>query len=164
MKHVTIYILTLFSITAFSQKSIDKLLKKENKESIPYITIEELKTEKTEVILLDSREQKEYETSHIKNAVCVGYDFFNIDSIQQILPNKNSKIVVYCSVGIRSEDIGEKLKKAGYSNVYNLFGGIFEWKNKDMQVYDSKGKETENVHTFNKQWSKWLLKGEKIYE
>jgi len=164
MKHITIYILTLFSITAFSQKSIDKLLKKENKESIPYITIEELKTEKTEVILLDSREQKEYETSHIKNAVCVGYDFFNIDSIQQILPNKNSKIVVYCSVGIRSEDIGEKLKKAGYSNVYNLFGGIFEWKNKDMQVYDSKGKETENVHTFNKQWSKWLLKGEKIYE
>jgi len=33
---------------------------------------------------------------------------------------------VYCSLGIRSEVIAKKLKKAGYTNVFNLYGGIFE--------------------------------------
>lgn len=164
MRHLHIYIFTLLSIPGFSQKSIDKLLKKHNQETIPYITVEALKSETSDIVLLDSREQKEYDTSHIQNAVCVGYDFFNIDSLQQKLPNKNSKIIVYCSLGIRSEDVAEKLKKAGYNNIYNLYGGIFEWKNNNFKVYDSEEKETENVHTFNKSWSKWLEKGNKIYE
>ena len=118
----------------------------------------------SEVVLLDSREEKEYQTSHIKEAIRVGYDFFNLDSVQQKLPNKDSKIVVYCSVGVRSEDIAEKLKKAGYNNVYNLFGGIFEWKSNNFPVYNSAEKETDSIHTFNKVWSKWLKKGIKVYE
>jgi len=71
---------------------------------------------------------------------------------------------VYCSLGIRSEDIAEKLKKAGYNNVLNLYGGIFEWKNKDFTVYNSEGTQTEKIHTFSKEWSKWLTKGIKVYE
>ena len=72
-------------------------------------------------------------------------------------------IVVYCSLGIRSEKISEKLKAEGYSNVRNLYGGIFEWKNKGFEVFDSEGKETEKVHAYSKSWSKWLKNGEKIY-
>ena len=95
----------------------------------------------------------------------LGYDNFNIKRTLKMLPSdKNTKIVVYCSLGIRSEDIAEKLKKTGYTNIYNLYGGIFEWKNQDNDVINSKGKSTNKVHTFNKEWSKWLLKGEKIYE
>ena len=60
---------------------------------------------------------------------------------------------MYCSLGIRSETVGEKLKAAGYTNVYNLYGGIFEWKNKDFTVLDAEEKETNEVHTFNKYWS-----------
>ena len=164
MKHLITYILIFLATSGFPQKTISTLLKQQNTQSIPYISIEALKTNTDSVILLDSREPKEHKTSHIKNAICVGYDFFNIDSVQQKIPDKNSKIVVYCSLGIRSEDVAEKLKKAGYTNVFNLFGGIFEWKNNDLQVFDSEEKETENVHTFNKQWSKWLNKGVKIYE
>ena len=52
----------------------------------------------------------------------------------------------------------------GYKNVYNLYGGIFEWKNNNWKVFDNKGFETDNVHTFNKNWSKYLKKGTKIYE
>ena len=77
--------------------------------------------------------------------------------------DKNAKIVVYCSLGIRSEDVAEQIMKAGYTNVYNLYGGIFEWKNKDQKVVNEKGKATENVHAFNKEWGKWLKKGKKIY-
>ena len=78
------------------------LLKKHNSRSIPYISVQELAMPKTEAIILDAREPKEYDTSHIKDAICVGYDFFELDSITKKVPNKDAKIVVYCSLGIRS--------------------------------------------------------------
>ncbi len=164
MKNIFLFILLGISVSGFSQKKLSKLLKQQNTESIPYISVEGLQKEKEDVILLDSREEKEFKTSHLKDAICVGYDSFNLKSVQPILPNIDSKIVVYCSLGIRSEDIAEKLKKAGYTNVHNLYGGIFEWKNNDLEVLNSKEKPTDSIHTFSKAWSKWLNKGVKVYE
>jgi len=164
MKNKILYIFLFVSSIGFAQKSISKLLKKYNTGSIPYMSVEELVMPNTDAIILDSRELKEYEVSHIKDAIQVGYDHFNIEIIEKQVKDKSKTIVVYCSVGIRSEDIGEKLEKAGYTNVYNLFGGIFEWKNKDQIVYNTEEKPTENIHTFSKEWSKWLLKGIKIYD
>ncbi|MBC8755453.1 rhodanese-like domain-containing protein [Kordia sp. YSTF-M3] len=164
MKHI-IYI-TVFLCFAFAngQTALDSLLQKENKQSVPYITVEEL-AKKKNFVLLDSREKVEYETSHIENANFVGYDKFKLKKIKQLLPkDKSEPIVVYCSLGIRSEDVAEKLQKAGYTNVYNLYGGIFEWKNKDNPVIDPEGNETEKVHTFDEDWSIWLKKGIKIFE
>lgn len=160
----TIFLIALLSIAfANGQAALDSLLRKENNETIPYITVSEL-AKKENILLLDSREEIEYKTSHIKNAICVGYDKFKLKKIKKLLPKDKTKpIVVYCSLGIRSEDVAEKLKKAGYINVYNLYGGIFEWKNQDQIVVDHHGKVTENVHTFNKDWSIWLKKGIKIF-
>ena len=149
---------------SFSLETMSDLLKKYNTKSVPYISVQELAMPKTEAIILDARESKEYETSHIKDALCVGYDFFNIETVLETIKNKDEQIVVYCSLGIRSEDIAEKLKIAGYTNVYNLYGGIFEWKNKDFNVYNSEDIATENVHTFSEEWSQWLKKGIKVYE
>jgi len=164
MKQIVIFFFILSNIAGFSQQQLSKLLKQYNTESIPYITVEELKNEENDLILLDSREIKEYQTSHIKDAIFAGYDFFNLDSVTKKLHNKDSKIVVYCSIGVRSEDIAEKLKKAGYENIYNLYGGIFEWKSTENKVYNTKEKETDSIHTFSKAWSKWLRKGIKIYD
>jgi rhodanese-related sulfurtransferase len=164
MKYILILLFACFTTQVIAQKNIDELLKQYNDNGVPYITAEELAMPKTKAIILDSREPNEYKVSHIKGATCVGYDNFNIDSIQKQYPNKDEKIVVYCSLGIRSETVGEKLKAAGYTNVYNLYGGIFEWKNKDFTIINSEEKETNQVHTFNKDWSKWLKKGQKVYE
>ncbi len=164
MKKFTIYILVLVSTFGFSQNKLSKLLNEFNNESIPYITVEELSTQKNKTILLDSRALEEYKISHLKNAIHVGYDNFNIKKTTKQLKDKTQTIVVYCSLGIRSEDIAEKLKKAGYKNVYNLYGGIFEWKNNHFKIYDSNDVETEKVHTFNEAWSKWLKKGIKVYD
>ena len=129
------------------------------------MSVETLALPKTNAILLDAREQKEFDTSHIKNAICVGYNQFNIkETVVKLPKDKNTKIVVYCSLGIRSEVVADKLIKAGYTNVYNLYGGIFEWKNANFQVVDTLGNSTEKVHTFNKDWSKWLKKGKKVYD
>lgn len=166
MKYTLTYIFIIFSAIQFSfaQESISELLKKYNTKSIPYISVQEVAMPKTNAVLLDSRELNEYKTSHIKSAIHVGYDEFDINTVTNRITDKSTAIVVYCSVGIRSEDIAEQLKKNGYSNVYNLFGGIFEWKNNDFPVFDSEQKETENVHVYSKEWKKWLLKGIKIYD
>ncbi|WP_046756256.1 rhodanese-like domain-containing protein [Kordia jejudonensis] len=164
MKYLLSFIIVFAFAFANGQTALDSLLQKENQQSIPYITVEEL-VKKENIILLDSREKIEFETSHIENAICVGYDKFKLKKIKKLLPKDKSKpIVVYCSLGIRSEDVAEKLKKAGYTNVYNLYGGIFEWKNQDNPVVDNDGEATENVHTFNEDWSIWLKKGIKIFE
>jgi len=147
----------------YAQKSVEDLLKQYNKNLVPYITAEELAMPKTDVILLDSREQNEFEISHLKNAINVGYNEFDPSNISEFIEDKDQAIVVYCSLGIRSETVANKLKEAGYTNVQNLYGGIFEWKNKDFEVYNSEEKATDSVHAFSKLWGKWLNNGIKVY-
>lgn len=139
------------------------MLKKYNSGDVPYTSVQELRMHQlnNEVIVLDAREIEEYEVSHLKNSLFVGYNDFQISSLDSI--PKDKKIVVYCSLGIRSENIGRKLQKAGFSQVENLYGGIFKWKNADYPVYDSEEIKTNKVHAFSKQWSKWLENAEKIY-
>ncbi|MFT5715782.1 MAG: rhodanese-related sulfurtransferase, partial [Flavobacterium sp.] len=119
---------------------------------------------KSKLIYLDAREPKEFNVSHIKNAIPIGFDHFKIQNVTSAVKNKNTTIVVYCSIGIRSEKIGEKLLKSGYKNVYNLYGGIFEYKNNGGKVVNNQNEETDSVHAFNKEWSVYLTKGIKVYE
>lgn len=76
---------------------------------------------------------------------------------------KGSEIIVYCSIGKRSEKITQKLTKAGYSNVSNLYGGIFEWVNQGNNVVDLNNKNTNKVHAYSRFWGHWLDKGEKVF-
>ena len=136
MKNSLLIIFSIVNLFSFSQETIADVLKKYNKESIPYITANELATPRVEAGLLDAREIEEYKVSHLKNAIHVGYDNFSLVETKKILSDNDAMIVVYCSIGVRSEDIAEKLKKEGHKNVYNLFGGIFEWKNNNFTVYN----------------------------
>ena len=129
--------------------------------NVKEISVKEVKAIQSEVVFLDAREIKEYRVSHIKNAHWVGYDDFSSKRLKGI--SKKSKIVVYCSVGYRSEKITRQLKKLGYKDVSNLYGGIFEWVNQGNKVYTKKNEPTLRVHTYNEQWSKWLRRGVKIY-
>ena len=162
MKNYFFKILFLVVVNCFAQKTIPDVLKKFNTNSVPYITVNELK-EKQNVIILDTREIEEFNVSHLENAHFVGFNEFNPGKIMSNLSNFNATIVVYCSLGVRSEKIGEKLLEMGYKNVFNLYGGIFEWKNKNFPVFDSNNIVTENVHAFSKEWSQYLTKGNKIF-
>jgi rhodanese-related sulfurtransferase len=163
MKFILAFVLFFTTTFCFSQNTISKVLEKFNTKTVPYITIEELKSN-LEYVLLDARETKEFNVSHIENAINVGFNKYDGKKIAAIVPDKNTTIVVYCSIGVRSEIIGEKLKKLGYKNVLNLYGGIFEWKNQACKTVNSKNIQTDSIHTFNKEWSKYLKKGVKIYE
>ena len=149
-----------------AQEPLDKLLSKFNSHSIPYISVEELKmqSDNEKVFILDAREKEEFEVSHLKNSIYVGYNNFSAKNVTSKIKDKSVPIVVYCSLGIRSENISEKLKDAGYTNIKNLYGGIFEWMNKGYSVYDSTNTETKKIHPFSKHWAKYLHKGEKVYK
>jgi rhodanese-related sulfurtransferase len=163
MRFYLFIIIHFFCIMVSAQSSIPQVLKNLNKQSVPYIKVDELKS-KSELIYLDAREPKEFNISHIKNAISIGFDHFKIQNVTSAVKDKNATIVVYCSIGVRSERIGEKLLKSGYKNVYNLYGGIFEYKNTGGKVVNNQNIETDSVHAFNKEWSVYLTKGIKIYE
>ena len=130
--------------------------------SVPTVNVDEL-VEMEDVLILDARELKEYNISHIPNAKYAGYDKFNKKEFKDV--DKDQPIVLYCSVGYRSEKIGEKLIEMGFTNVSNLYGSIFEWVNQGHKIEDQGGNETKEVHCYNKDWSKWVDEGAatKIY-
>ena len=133
-----------------------------NNNTVEYASVGEV-LDNTDFLLLDAREREEFEVSHLKNAIWVGYDDFEISRLLKVAPNKQTPILVYCSVGIRSEDVGEQLKMAGYTQIRNLYGGIFEWKNQGYPVYDMQQQSTEKVHPFSKYWGFLLTNAEKVY-
>jgi rhodanese-related sulfurtransferase len=145
-------------------KSYSALLKHLYQNSVPVIMPAQLHHEwqnDSSLVILDTRAKKEYTVSHLPGAQFAGYDDFSLATWAK-LP-KTAKIVVYCSVGYRSERVGEQLLKAGYTNVHNLYGGIFQWKNEGFAVQDTTN-VTERVHAYSPKWGKWLEKGEKVYE
>ena len=152
----------LFSLVIKAQLTIPDVLGMFNNDTVDYISVEELQKQDNAAIL-DTREKEEYQVSHLRNALWVGYDDFDMDSVLRTIPNKETPIVVYCSIGVRSEDIGEKLKRHGYSQVSNLYGGIFAWKDKGYPVYNTKGQDTEKVHAYSKYWGGLLTNAEKVY-
>ena len=76
-----------------------------------------------DVIILDVRTQEEYDSGHIKNAVCLPNE--DILSEPDILPDKGQQILVYCRSGNRSKQAAQKLADMGYENVLE-FGGILD--------------------------------------
>ncbi len=130
--------------------------------SVPTITVDELKNViKHGAVMLDTREQDEFEISHMKHARHVGYIWFDMRKVYDI--PKTDTIIVYCAVGNRSERIGEKLQKAGYQHVYNLFGGIYEWVNQRNPVYNRDNIQTTEIHVYDKNWVPWLENGSFVY-
>lgn len=161
---LTSFLAGLVFLPAWGQTNFDKKLKSLYKNTVPVIQAEELSHKiegNAKIILLDTRSPKEFNVSHLPNALFLDYDNFNSKKVEQL--DRNTKVIVYCSVGYRSERIGEKLLKMGFKDVKNLYGGIFDWVNKGNTVVNQSGVATDSVHTYNKDWSQWLNRGVKVY-
>ena len=159
MRYFIIILFCLFSTLVQSQEVLNPAFQKNLQslldESVPSISVKKLCQDSPEIYtLLDAREYEEYNISHIPNALYVGYDDFDIDRIKTV--SYDEPIVVYCSVGYRSEKITNRLRKSGYKHVYNLVGSIFEWVNQGHPIEDQHDNPTKTLHTYNKEWSKWV--------
>ena len=76
-------------------------------------------------IILDVREQDEFDGGHIPGAILIPYTEIDAKA-EEMLPDKESLILVYCRSGRRSKIASESLAKLGYTDVRE-FGGIIDW-------------------------------------
>ena len=79
-----------------------------------------------EVIVLDVREQDEYDSGHIPGAVLLPVGTIDEDTAAAVIPGKDSTVLVYCRSGNRSKTASSSLAELGYTNIYE-FGGINTW-------------------------------------
>ena len=78
-----------------------------------------------EYVILDTREQDEYDEGHIPGTILIPYTEIE-NKAEEMLPDKDKLILVYCRSGRRSKIAAEALSKLGYTNVKE-FGGIIDW-------------------------------------
>jgi len=115
---------TLKTIKAFKDWFIIKA-KKEGSE----ISVEEthqLLEKKEPVVLLDIREKEEIALEYIDGATFLPQGFLN-EKVENLLPDKNIPVVVYCAGGIRSLAAAKLMKEKGYTNVFSMAKGINGW-------------------------------------
>lgn len=79
-----------------------------------------------EVIILDVREQAEYDSGHIPGAVLLPVGTIDETTAAEVIPEKDSTVLVYCRSGNRSKTASSTLAELGYTNIYE-FGGINTW-------------------------------------
>lgn len=92
------------------------------------ITQEEAKEmmDTQEVIILDVREQDEYDSGHIPGAVLLPVGTIDKETAAAVIPEEDSIVLVYCRSGNRSKTASFTLAELGYTNIYE-FGGINTW-------------------------------------
>ena len=123
MKKLIIFLLAVMLLTACGQD-------KENNQGAVYVNItaeeaKEIMDTEEGYVILDVREQDEYDAGHISGAILIPYTQIEAKA-NEMLPDKDQLILVYCRSGRRSKIAAEALAELGYTNIKE-FGGILDW-------------------------------------
>ena len=120
MKRIIPFLLSILLLTGCSGGTSDG--------SYEQITQEKAKEmmDTQEVIILDVREQSEYDSGHIPGAVLLPVGSIDEETAAAVIPEKDSTVLVYCRSGNRSKTTSSTLAGLGYTNIYE-FGGINTW-------------------------------------
>ncbi|WP_299438001.1 rhodanese-like domain-containing protein [uncultured Aquimarina sp.] len=131
MKIKTIVTITVFSLLLFNCKDSNN----NDTAAVELITVEEMDSllELEKVQLVDVRTPQEYAEGHIEGAINIDFSDENFETLISEV-DKSKPVAVYCGRGGRSGKCSAYMKKAGFTKIYDLDGGITEWK--------YKGKET----------------------
>ena len=126
MKKILILTLILFLTACGNNNVADN--EKGEKAMYQQITQEEAKKimdSGEDIVILDVREQDEFDEGHIPGAILIPYTEIE-NKAEKIIPDKDKQILVYCRSGRRSKIASESLVNLGYTNVKE-FGGIINW-------------------------------------
>jgi len=103
-------------------------------------------------IIIDVRENGEFRVSHLDNALNLESAEAISDMLAEQGLNKDTEIILYCSVGYRSAAVAADLQERGFTHVLNLEHSLFEWASKGYPMINAGG-STDKVHPFNRAWS-----------
>lgn len=91
------------------------------------VTIEETKRRmELGARLIDVREDREWESGHVRGAEHLGKGVIERD-IENVVPEKSAEVILYCGGGFRSALATDSLQKMGYTNVFSMAGGWRGW-------------------------------------
>ena len=121
MRNITSFMLILSLLLAGCSAQNDRL-------SYKRISQEEAKNmmDTQDVIILDVREQSEFDEKHIPGAVLLPVGTMTKDTASAVIPDLDSVVLVYCRSGNRSQTASTALAELGYRGIYE-FGGINTW-------------------------------------
>ncbi len=95
------------------------------------VTVEEaLERREAGAVLIDVREDNEWQMGHATDAIHLGRGVIERDIVGQI-PNKDKEIILYCGGGYRSALAADMLQRMGYTNVFSMAGGWKAWRDAD---------------------------------
>lgn len=108
------------------------------KTRIREVTVDQVKARMDrgeDFLLVDTREDHEFESDHVKGAIHVGKGVIERD-IEERVPDKDRDIVLYCGGGFRSALAADALQKMGYTKVTSMDGGIRLWRERGYPLED----------------------------
>ncbi|SEL78425.1 Rhodanese-related sulfurtransferase [Aquimarina amphilecti] len=131
MKIKTILTVVVLSVLLFNCKNTST----SDTAVVELITVEEMDSllEMEKVQLVDVRTAKEYAEGHIEGAINIDFSDENFETLISEV-DKTKPVAVYCGRGGRSGKCSAYMKKAGFTKIYDLDGGITEWKYKGKQI------------------------------
>lgn len=132
--------------TFFNQEAVQRI---SVQEAVDLLSVEDVQ-------ILDAREKSEYEVSHLENAHLYFPETMN-------LLDKNKPVLIYCTVGYRSNMAAKALSELGFDEVYELKPGILGWANQEQTLIDIENRETDEVHVYDEIFSPLLTNGVAIY-
>ena len=125
MKRVwTAVLILLFLLTGCGEKTLTADMEN-SYQQISQETAKQMMDEQT-VIILDVREQDEYDGGHIVDAALLPVGTIDAETAAAVIPEKDSIVLVYCRSGNRSKTASAALVALGYTQIYE-FGGINDW-------------------------------------
>lgn len=112
------------------------------------------------MFIIDTREQNEFDISHIQGAKRVGYTNFTVERVWML--DRNTTIILYSTDGTRSAHVGAYMKMMGFIDVRMIHGNIIGWVNAGYALVDKDGHATTNVFVHDKEEAKKMKKGKAI--
>lgn len=91
------------------------------------------RAERGDAVLIDVREDHEWDKGHAKGAVHLGRGIIERD-IEKAVPDHSQPIICYCGGGFRSAMVVDNLQKMGYQRVLSLAGGWSAWQEADLPI------------------------------
>ncbi|MFX1504326.1 MAG: rhodanese-like domain-containing protein [Promethearchaeota archaeon] len=104
------------------------------------------------LIILDVRDQSEYDVNHICNAILIPVTELE-SRIDELESYNNTEIIVYCQTGGRSTSASQILVNNGFTKIYNMGGGISEWISSGYDVCPMENDQTNSPSTISYSFS-----------
>ena len=106
-----------------------------NVDEVDCIQLKHAKDNGEDFILIDSREREEWDASRIPNSVHISKGLIE-KMVEANIPDRDTKLIIYCQSGFRSVLACESIKRMGYNQVSSLKGGISEWQSSGFPIED----------------------------